>query len=173
MTSINRIRKAEVFKARTGDYPVAMYIKWLQDGAMDFDAAYQRDYVWGHAAQQAFLKGIISGFPLGHVALAKSPDWAERDGAYIEVVDGKQRLTTLWLFINNNIPLELAGEKLFWQELTRGEQFAFGAPTLPAAVLDDATPEDCLAYFISVNFTGVPQSEEHKERVLALRETNR
>jgi uncharacterized protein with ParB-like and HNH nuclease domain len=50
-----------------------MYIKWLKDGALDFDADYQRDYVWGHEEQQAFLQGLISGFPLGYVALARAP----------------------------------------------------------------------------------------------------
>lgn len=171
MTSINRVRDAEIFRARTGEYPVGMYIKWLKDGALDFDADYQRDYVWGHEEQHAFLQGLISGFPLGYVALARAPDWASRDGAYIEVVDGKQRLTTLWLFINNKIPLELAGVPVFWQDLTRGEQLAFGAPTLTAVVLDDATPQDRLDYFIAVNFTGMPQSDEHKHRVLALKGT--
>ena len=84
-------------------------------------------------------------------------------------MDGKQRLTTLRLFINTKISLALAGGPVFWQDLTRGEQLAFGAPTLTAVVLDDATPQDRLDYFIAVNFTGMPQSEEHKHRVLALK----
>lgn len=171
MTNINRVRDAEIFRARTGEYPVGMYIKWLQDGALDFDADYQRDYVWGYDEQQAFLQGVVSGFPLGYVALARAPDWSSRDGAYIEVVDGKQRLTTLWLFISNKISMELAGGPVIWQDLTRREQLAFAAPTLTAVVLDDATPQDRLAYFIAVNFTGIPQSEEHKRRVLALKGT--
>ncbi|MDR8470199.1 DUF262 domain-containing protein, partial [Acinetobacter baumannii] len=31
MTSTNRVRDAEIFRARTGEYPVDMYIKWLKD----------------------------------------------------------------------------------------------------------------------------------------------
>ncbi|EJG4310632.1 DUF262 domain-containing protein, partial [Salmonella enterica] len=47
----NRIRNAQVFDARTGEYPVDMYIRWIIGGELDFDANYQRGYVWGHEEQ--------------------------------------------------------------------------------------------------------------------------
>lgn len=166
----NRIRQAEVFRARTGEYPIDMYIQWIKSGALNFGAEYQRDYVWGHQEQQTFLRVLISGFPIGSVALAKTPNWDICDGPYIEVVDGKQRLTTLKLFINNEIPIVIGEEEIYWSELTRSEQLAFGRPTLSAAILDDATEKDRIAYFVAVNFTGVPQSEEHRLKVLKLQE---
>lgn len=166
----NRIRQAEVFRARTGEYPIDMYIQWIKSGALNFGAEYQRDYVWGHQEQQTFLRVLISGFPIGSVALAKAPDWDICDGPYIEVVDGKQRLTTLKLFINNEIPIVIGGEEIYWPEFTRSEQLAFGRPTLSAVILDDATEKDRIAYFVAVNFTGVPQSEEHRLKVLKLQE---
>lgn len=167
---INRIRQAEVFRARTGEYPIDMYIQWIKSGALNFGAEYQRDYAWGHQEQQTFLRVLISGFPIGSVALAKAPDWDICDGPYIEVVDGKQRLTTLKLFINNEIPIVIGGEEIYWSEFTRSEQLAFGRPTLSAVILDDATEKDRIAYFVAVNFTGVPQSEEHRQKVLKLQE---
>ncbi|HHL3426282.1 TPA: DUF262 domain-containing protein, partial [Klebsiella pneumoniae] len=87
-----------------------------------------------------------------------------------EVVDGKQRLTTLKLFINNEIPIVIGGEEIYWSEFSRSEQLAFGRPTLSAVILDDATEKDRIAYFVAVNFTGVPQSEEHRQKVLKLQE---
>ncbi|MCF6686851.1 DUF262 domain-containing protein [Raoultella ornithinolytica] len=166
----NRIRQAEVFRARTGEYPIDMYIQWIKSGALNFGAEYQRDYVWGHQEQQTFLRVLISGFPIGSVALAKAPDWDTCDGPYIEVVDGKQRLTTLKLFINNEIPIVICGDEIYWSEFTRSEQLAFSRPTLSAVILDDATEKDRIAYFVAVNFTGVPQSEEHRQKVLKLQE---
>lgn len=166
----NRIRQAEVFRARTGEYPIDMYIQWIKSGALNFGAEYQRDYVWDHQEQQTFLRVLISGFPIGSVALAKAPDWDICDGPYIEVVDGKQRLTTLKLFINNEIPIVIGGEEIYWSEFTRSEQLAFGRPTLSAVILDDATEKDRIAYFVAVNFTGVPQSEEHRQKVMKLQE---
>lgn len=166
----NRIREAEVFRTRTGEYPIDMYINWLRRGALNFGAEYQRDYVWGHDEQQAFLSVLISGFPIGSVALAKSPNWADCDGAYIEVVDGKQRLTTLQLFITDEIPIILNGENIYWSGLSRPEQLAFGRPTLASVVLDGATKRERIAYFVAVNFTGVPQSEEHRQKVMQLQD---
>lgn len=167
----NRIREAEIFRARTGEYPIDMYINWIRRGALNFCAEYQRDYVWGIGEQQAFLRALVSGFPIGSVALAKAPDWDVCDGHYIEVVDGKQRLTTLKMFIDNEIPMVINGEEIYWFEFTRAEQLSFGRPTLSAVILDDATVRDRIAYFVAVNFTGVPQSEEHRLQVLKLQES--
>ncbi|EPL8679438.1 DUF262 domain-containing protein [Klebsiella michiganensis] len=166
----NRIREAEIFRARIGEYPIDMYIRWIKHGALNFSAEYQRDYVWGAREQQAFLRILITGFPIGSVALAKAPDWDVTEGPYIEVVDGKQRLTTLKMFINNQIPIAIGPDNVYWSELTRAEQLSFGRPTLSAVILDDATAKDRIAYFVAVNFTGVPQSEEHRQQVLKLQE---
>lgn len=168
----NRIRKAEVFRARTGEYPIDMYIHWIRQGALNFAAEYQRDYVWGVQEQQTFLQVLISGFPVGSVALAKAHDWDICEGPYIEVVDGKQRLTTLAKFICNEIPIILNDKEVYWRELTRSEQLTFGRPTLSATILDDATPKDKVSYFIAVNFIGIPQSEKHQKRVLSLQRHN-
>ncbi|HHG9960346.1 TPA: DUF262 domain-containing protein [Yersinia enterocolitica] len=139
---------------------------------MFFDADYQRAYVWGEEEQQAFLHTVVSGFPVGHVAIAKTPDWCEKEEAFLEVVDGKQRLTTLKLFITNEIPIIIDGQRILWRELSRPEQLAFGHTSMPALILDDASRDDLLSYFIAVNFTGVPQSDEHKRYVLKLRKGN-
>ncbi|HHQ6598096.1 TPA: DUF262 domain-containing protein [Serratia fonticola] len=165
----NRIRSLRQFNAGTGEYSIDSYIHWLKNGAMFFDADYQREYVWGEEQQQAFLHAIVSGFPLGHVAIAKTVDWCEKEGPFLEVVDGKQRLTTLKLFITNVIPFVIDGVPVYWRELSRPEQLAFGKTGLPAVILDDASRDDLLNYFIAVNFTGVPQSEEHKRHVLKLK----
>lgn len=166
----NRIRNAKVFDARTSEYPIDMYLRWIAGGELDFDADYQRGYVWGSEEQQNFLNVVISGFPIGMVALAKAPDWCERPLPYIEVVDGKQRLTTLKKFITNEIPITLNDGPIYWRDMTRAEQLAFGRPSLPAVVLDGVSYKDRLAYFMAVNFTGVPQSEQHKRHVMQLLE---
>jgi len=85
-------------------------------------------------------------------------------------VDGKQRLTTLKKLITNEIPIMLPDGPLYWRDMARAEQLAFGRRPLPAILLDDATYKDRLAYFMAVNFTGVPQSEEHRQKVLKLQE---
>lgn len=164
----NRIRALHRFSCTTKPICIESYIHWLQHGALFLDGDYQRDYVWGAAEQQAFLMAAIQGFPLGHVALAKKADWGVVDGPYIEVVDGKQRITTLRLFITNAIPLMLQDGPVMWSELTRGEQLAFGHTSLPAIELGNATRREIVEYFARVNFAGVAQSMEHKEHIHSL-----
>lgn len=81
---------------------------------------------------------------------------------------GDNYLISLKMFIKNEIPVIIDGNEIFWFELSRSEQLTFGRPTLSAVILDDAAEKDRFAYFVAVNFTGVPQSEEHKLRVIVL-----
>ncbi len=166
----NRIRELQVFRVNPGQHSVESHICWLERGAYFFDAVYQRPYVWKKKEQQQFLKTLVSGFPLGNVAVAKHDDWDRRDGPWLEVVDGKQRLTTINLFITDEIPFILPdGKSLYWSDMTRGEQLAFGNPFLPVLTLEQATDKQILDYFIAVNFSGVPQSNAHKQAVLKMR----
>ena len=165
---MNWIQALERFDPVVKPITIESYISWLQHGVLFFDADYQREYVWQEEEQQAFLRTAVSGFPLGHVALAKRPDWGTVDGPYIEVVDGKQRLTTIWLFITDEIPLILPEGPMLWSQLTRGEQLAFGSASLPAVELNNASRAQLLEFFYTTNFSGVAQSEAHKAHVLQL-----
>lgn len=151
---MNRIRALQRFNPLVKTITIESYIYWLQHGVLFFDADYQREYVWQEEEQQAFLRTAVSGFPLGHVALAKRPDWGTVDGPYIEVVDGKQRLTTIWLFITDEIPLILPEGPMLWSQLTRGEQLAFGSASLPAVELNNASRAQLLEFFYTTSFLG-------------------
>ncbi|QGZ16211.1 hypothetical protein Hena1_00350 [Erwinia phage Hena1] len=169
---MNRITEHERFRVNPGSHTIESYVGWIERGAFDYNAPYQRDYVWKKKQQQEFLNTCISGFPLGTIAIAKHSNWLSRDTPWLEVVDGKQRLMTLQKFILGEIPIILKGMPLWWGKLTRSEQLAFGRPYLPLLTLEDATKEEILDYFIAVNFTGVPQSNKHKAFVLEMKGKN-
>lgn len=168
---LNRISEHEKFHVSPGGgHTVESFVGWIERGAFFYDADYQRDYVWKKKQQQEFLFTLISGFPLGSVAIAKRPDWLSVNGPWMEVVDGKQRIMTIEKFVTGEIPIILKGRELWWHEMTRPEHLAFGRPFLPMVTLENATKQSVLDYFIAVNFTGVPQSTKHKNKVLAMRE---
>lgn len=167
---MNRITEQERFRVVPSSVTVESYVGWIERGAFDYNAEYQRDYVWKNKQQQEFLHTLISGFPLGTIAVAKHKDWLGRNGPWLEVVDGKQRLMTLEKFIMGEIALRLKGMDVWWSKLTRPEQLAFGRPFLPLLTLDGADKAAILEYFIAVNFSGVPQSTKHKQLVMQMRE---
>ncbi|MDD4971049.1 MAG: DUF262 domain-containing protein [Paludibacter sp.] len=60
---------------------------------------FQRKYVWKPEQQCLFIESILLNFPLPPLYINK-----DKNGKYI-VVDGRQRITTLWRFINNKFKL--------------------------------------------------------------------
>lgn len=167
---INRLDGLEKFRTNPSSVAVESHINWLERGAYFFDAQYQREYVWKKKEQQEFLNTLVSGFPLGNIAVAKHEDWERREGPWLEVVDGKQRLMTIDKFIKSEIPFILpSGILLWWDEMTRPEQLRFGRPFLPVIKLEKATDKEILDFFIAVNFAGVPQSKSHKQKVLKMK----
>lgn len=161
----NRIKDARKFNISTSEFTVESWLAFFVNNRLDLSPYYQRDYVWGAVEQQAFLLSVVRGAPLSAIAAVKDEKSAK---TVYEIVDGKQRLTTLKLFFENEIALRLNGEEIFYKDFNMAEENAFGNVSLPMIRLHNASEKDKLMYFLSVNFTGVPQSEEHRLKVLEL-----
>lgn len=164
---INRIRKQNTFRSREHAIMVGSYIHWFKNRDLDLNPSYQRPYVWTQKEQDEFLTTLITGFPCGVIAIAV--DSVFNESHWVEVIDGKQRLTTIIKFWNNEIGIPMPdGSRLFWNEMLRHEQRAFENLSLPALGLAECTKKDRLEFFIKLNFAGVPQSTEHMNRVIEM-----
>lgn len=115
--ALNRITEHEKFRVSSSPHTVESFVGWIERGAFDYNAPYQREYVWKSKQQQEFLQTIVSGFPLGTVAIAKHPNWKGRVGPWLEVVDGKQRIMTIEKFVTGEIPIRLKGIDIWWRNL--------------------------------------------------------
>lgn len=163
----NRIRAAATFRSREHAIMVGSYIHWYKYGDLDLNPSYQRDYVWKQKEQDAFLTTLISGFPCGVIAIAVDSEFNE--SKWVEVIDGKQRLTTIAMVVDNVIGIPLPdGTRVFWDDMPRHEQRAFENISLPALGLDECTHKDRLEFFLKLNFAGVAQSKKHMTRVLEM-----
>lgn len=158
---MNWIQALERFDPVVKPITIESYINWLRHGALFLDADYQREYVWHEEQQQAFLRKAVSGYLLGHVVLAKRPDSGTFDGPYIEVVNGKQPLTTIWLFITDQIPLIRPEGPVLWSQLGHAEQLAFASASLPTVELNNASRAQLIEFFYTTNISGAAQREEH------------
>lgn len=160
---INRVKDAREYRTEFSAYTIETWQVFFERNRLDLNPDYQRDYVWGFNEQQSFLHSVVLGLPLSAISVIKKDD----DFIY-EVVDGKQRLTTLKLFFDGEIALHYKGESIFFHEMSSPEQLAFTSAGLPMIRLHKATQADKLKYFLMLNFGGVPQSEEHKNKVLQM-----
>lgn len=93
-----------------------MRISELLDGIRKLDFVlpeFQREYVWTREQAKQLLVSLIRGYPTGSVLFWKTdnpPDIKnnavpkEKIGTTSVILDGQQRLTTLYLFSQNEIP---------------------------------------------------------------------
>lgn len=71
-----------------------------RDG-IDLSPTYQRGYIWSADFKDKLLYSIIRSYPIGNVSLRVRTD-RNNKGAMQEVVDGQQRLTTIFKFVEEN-----------------------------------------------------------------------
>ncbi len=80
---------------------------------------YQRDYKWDDKIASRFIESILLGLPIPYIYIADSfNDEYDLDGR-IEIIDGSQRIRTLYRFIQNEFKL------IDLKELKSLEGFAF------------------------------------------------
>ncbi len=65
-----------------------------QQGQLELNPTYQRDFVWSNADSQMLIESILRGIPLPSIILARVSS-SQR----FQIVDGKQRLTAILRFM--------------------------------------------------------------------------
>ncbi len=81
--------------AKATTWPIAQFRQYAMDGEMDLSPSYQRADVWPTADAQLLIESVLRGIPLPSVILLQRNT---SDGDRYEIVDGKQRLTSLLRF---------------------------------------------------------------------------
>lgn len=100
-------------------------VSWLLDlhknGQLDLEPAYQRRSVWTPRDRRSFMDTVFRNYPAHPIFLHKSIDGDTGSSTY-HVVDGKQRITSILMFIANKVYLPddfgdstLAGKR--WKDL--------------------------------------------------------
>jgi len=84
------------------DFSVGKALRWR--GAIYDDPPYQREsYVWSLAKQQLFIDSLLNGFDVPKIYLHDLRGL--HPTKVYAVVDGKQRLNTIWRFLGDEFPL--------------------------------------------------------------------
>ena len=90
--------------ATANTWRIGEFVTYAEDSKLNLAPSYQRGDVWTQTPRQMLIESILRGIPLPSVILLKSSDQGAQ--AY-EVVDGKQRLTSILRFIGKH-PLAIA-----------------------------------------------------------------
>lgn len=156
-------------------------LDYLQDFIIDFDVYLpkygfnlQREYTWNRVQESSFIKHLIVEGVVPQVTVIKIA-FEDRSKDKIEVIDGKHRIMAIQRFVNNEFPIIVNNEEIFYDDLDNITKRRILEPRMSVRVFyqywSDEKPisdEQKVALFDMVNFLETPQSMEHKSRIKSI-----
>lgn len=133
----------------------------------------QRPYVWEDYQQSEYIVSILQERPLENVIAIQHEDG--EGNVTMQIVDGKQRLTTIQKFLLGEIPVIINKRKFWWDDFDNDAKRNFKSRLLAITAVvyytyedDNLSDDDKIRLFNFYNFSGTPQTEEHKNMLKKL-----
>lgn len=132
---------------------------------------YQRDYVWSLEDKQKLIHSIYNGIDLGSILVRKRSyseveqmaKNGEKELAFADIVDGKQRLLTIWDFMNDKFADK---DGVVFSEFSKRAKRNFtDHQLLKYAEMERVSDEQTLQQFYIRNITGVEMDVKHLNEV--------
>lgn len=129
---------------------------------IDFNPDYQRGYVWTQEDKELLLDSVFKNIDIGKFALIRLSDaeWIERGFGY-EILDGKQRLSTLIEFYEN----KLAYKGKYYNDLSWKDRITFKHHNVSVAEVQSENKKTILKYFLMLNRTGKAMDKAQLDKV--------
>jgi uncharacterized protein with ParB-like and HNH nuclease domain len=130
------------------------------------DKNLQREFVWTLEQKRELIWSVLIGRHIPHFALINSIDKKNEKEDLWLVIDGKQRLSTIFDFVNDKFSLLIDDKEYLCSELPLDYQqtinhFYFRYYVVNEPWDDRITDEQKIAWFKFINFSGTPQDIEH------------
>ena len=110
----------DALQIQKADFTVNSVIDKINRGKVNLRPSYQREYVWTVRTASKLIESLILNIPIPTMF------FHETQSGKLEVVDGKQRLTSIWSFIQSEFPdgspFKLTGLEVY--EDLNGKTFA-------------------------------------------------
>lgn len=144
-------------------------LRMLLHGKIDFDVYLptiqknlQRGLVWTLGQKRELIWSILLNRPIPNISLYIYNDDEGND--IRQVIDGKQRLSTMIDFVNDKFTIVVEGNKYFYSQLPQDYQVAIRCFPVPCFIMYDNPPlsdEEKINWFKMINFGGTAQDVEH------------
>lgn len=161
-------------------YPFDDLLKGSYNITIDFDVFLpkygmnlQRGLVWTQTQKEQLILSMLRGMTLSSFVIVQHRSGAGDKNATIKVVDGKQRITTIFSFIKNEFSVLINGNEVFFRDLHPYCQRDITNPSycrwdIHYSYEDTPITDDTLIQlFEQVNFLGTPQDVDHLEKIKA------
>lgn len=152
---------------------------FLKNYKIDFDVFLptknmnlQRGLVWTDLQKQELILSVFKQKFGSHNGVRLIPPFhaVKLSDTEFQIIDGKQRLTTIISYYNNEFPIEINGEKYFYNDLDRQLQNAISGFSVELIIKynyddDPVTDEDKISWFELINYSGTPQEKSHLNKL--------
>ena len=83
-------------------YTVSEFVDWQRSGTLQLKPIFQRREIWSHKAKSLLIDTVVNGLPVPIIFLRRTQN-LKTLSTTLEVVDGQQRLRTLFSFIDRTL----------------------------------------------------------------------
>lgn len=150
--------------------PIDVLEMWRKDeGGLLLDPPYQRGDVWGKIRRRNFIKSLLLGVPVPSIIVNQrmfAEGWGE--DYRVAVIDGRQRITTIFMFLDDKIAVpsdwfhenhvsNTTGGTVFYSDLNRCGQRKLKGRSVPFVEARCESLQQEAEIFELINFGGVPQ----------------
>jgi hypothetical protein len=171
MKTIEEIRKSFGFKVQYTELQVKDVFRKNVAGLIDWNVYLpslgydlQRPFVWNPLQKEELIWSILLDRPVPNISVVSV---YKDTGILYQIIDGKQRLSTVIDFIQEGFPIHIDGETFFWGTLPEDYKsvilsFFLGVNVLSDPIDNPMSDQDKIKWFTLLNFAGTKQDLEHK-----------
>lgn len=151
------------------DYHVTELDRCVEQYRLDLDPDYQRGHIWTLQQQQRFVGHILEGGRTQRLLINSENRYSEP--FEFTILDGKQRLTSLLMWIHGEIAAEFSDGVICWRDKISAESaWVMRRITVPFGLTYLKRPE-LLKLYIRLNRGGTVHTEDEISHVRALLES--
>lgn len=126
----------------------------------------QRGLVWTLKQKRELIFSILLGRHIPHCAIINTINKYDNKTDIYQIIDGKQRLSTIFDFIDNEFAIEIDSEYYCFDDLPKEYQQAINNFHFRYYIINEPwdtriTDEQKIDWFKFINYVGTPQDEEH------------
>lgn len=171
MKTIQQLRSTFNFKIQRQDMPVKNFLRKSAAGLVDWDVHLptvgynlQRDFVWTSLQKEELIWSILYGRKIPSVSIISIH---KHSNELFQIIDGKQRLTTLIDFIEGKFPIHADEIPVLWTHLPDDYisailNFYISFDTVYEPIEKPILDEDKVKWFTLINFAGTEQDTQHR-----------
>ena len=124
----------------------------------------QRGDVWTLEQKQELIWSILKRRNIPRISVVYTVDDTYK------VIDGKQRLSSMLGYLNNEFPLSYNNVDYYFKDLPKEHQSHIEHYGIPAMIYNEfpdtkLSDQQLIDWFMFINFAGTPQDVEHFEKL--------